>query len=332
MALRIALNGFGRIGRYLTRLLAHQSEVELVAINARGDNESLARLLKYDSVHGRVDFAVDYNEQGLIVNGKEVLVTRQKTNEWLWKDLDIDIVVETTGSIKNHAGLTEHINCGAKKVIMSAPAEGADVTIVMGVNHDDLKPEHKVISSASCTTNCLAPATMIMHEAFGISHALMTTVHSYTMSQRVLDGTHKDARRGRACAMSLIPTTTGAARAIGIVYPELKGKIDGMAIRVPLPNVSLVDITMQLQKDTTVEEVNKVLKEAALTRVKGNMGFCEEPLVSIDYTGMTEGGVIDGLSTMVSDKSLVKLIIWYDNEAGFTNQLLRLINHVGNVS
>ncbi len=329
MALRIALNGFGRIGRYLTRLLAVQNEVELVAVNARGDNQSLARLLKYDSVHGKADFPVDYNDEGIIINGKLCKVTRQKTNEWIWKELDIDIVIESTGTIKTREGLSEHLKCGAKKVIMSAPAEGVDITIVMGVNQNDYKPEHTVISAASCTTNCLAPATKVMHEAFGIKHALMTTVHSYTMGQRVLDGTNKDPRRGRACAMSLIPTTTGAARAIGLVYPVLKGKIDGMAIRVPLPNVSLVDITMQLEKDTSAEEINKVLKEAAEGYLKENMGYNDEPLVSIDYTGMTQGGVIDALSTSVIDKSMAKLIIWYDNEAGFTNQLFRLIKHVG---
>ncbi len=329
MALRIGLNGFGRIGRYLTRLLANENDIELV-INARASNQDLARLLKYDSVHGTVNFPVSYDEDGLIVNGKHYPVTRQATNTWLWNDYNIDIAVESTGTIKDHAALSKHLEQGAKKVIMSAPASGADVTIVMGVNHDDYDPaNHHVLSAASCTTNCLAPAAKVINECFGIKHALMTTVHSYTMSQRILDGSHKDPRRSRACAMSMIPTTTGAAKATGLVYPPLKGKIDGSAIRVPVPNVSLVDLTAELEKKVTKEEVNAVLKEASETFLNGNMGFNEEPLVSIDYTGMTHGGVVDAMSTAVMDETMLKLIIWYDNEAGFTNQLLRLIKHVG---
>ncbi len=330
MALRIALNGFGRIGRYLRRLLAHEDGIELVAINARAENASLARLLKYDSVHGRADFPVDYNEKGLIIDGKECLVTRQVTGAWIWKELDVDIVIETTGTIKDARGLAQHIDKGAKKVIMSAPAKDCDLTVVMGVNDNEYDPaKHSILSAASCTTNCLAPATKVIHENFGVKHALMTTVHSYTMSQRILDGSHSDPRRSRACALSMIPTSTGAAKAIGLVYPALKGKIDGMAVRVPLPNVSLVDVTMELEKATTAEAVNRALKQASETSLKKNMGFSEEPLVSVDYLGMTYGGVIDALSTTVINDTMLKLIIWYDNEAGFTHQLLRLIKLVG---
>ncbi len=329
MALRIGLNGFGRIGRYLTRLLAHEKDIELV-INARATNEDLARLLKYDSVHGKADFEVGFTDDGLIINGKHCPVTREATSSWLWRDYNIDIAVESTGTIKDRDALAKHLEQGAKKVIMSAPAKNADVTIVMGVNQDDYDAaKHDVISAASCTTNCLAPAAKVINECFGIKHALMTTIHSYTMSQRILDGSHKDPRRSRACAMSMIPTTTGAAKATGLVYPKLKGKIDGSAIRVPVPNVSLVDLTAELEKKVTAEEVNAILKEASETFLKGNMGFNEEPLVSIDYTGMTQGGVVDAMSTAVMDETMLKLVIWYDNEAGFTNQLLRLIKHVG---
>ncbi len=330
MAVRIAINGFGRIGRYLTRLLAFENEVELVAINARADNASLARLLKYDSVHGTANFPIDFDDDGLIINGKHCKVTRQATNTWIWKELDIDIAVETTGTIKDHEGLSKHREQGAKRVIMSAPAKNADVTIVMGVNQDDYdKSKHFVLSAASCTTNCLAPAAKVINEVFGIKHALMTTIHSYTMSQRILDGSHKDPRRSRACALSMIPTSTGAAKATGLVYPPLLGKIDGMAIRVPTPNVSLVDLTAELEKETSAEEVNEVLKEASQTFLKENMGYSDEPLVSVDHLGMTQGGVVDAMTTSVMDKTLLKLIIWYDNEAGFSNQLLRLIKHVG---
>ncbi len=330
MALRIALNGFGRIGRYLTRLLATRDDIELVAINARATNESLARLLKYDSVHGKVDFPVEFNDQGLIINGKQVIITRQMTGSWIWKKLNVDIVVETTGTIKDRHGLAQHLDCGAKKVIMSAPAKGADVTIVMGVNDNEYnKKEHLVLSAASCTTNCLAPASKVIHENFGVKHGIMTTIHSYTMSQRILDGSHSDPRRARACALSMIPTSTGAAKAIGLVYPALDGKIDGMAVRVPVPNVSLVDVTYELERPTSIEEVNAVLKAAANSVLKENMGFSDEPLVSVDYLGMTQGGVVDGMSTKVIDGTMLKLIIWYDNEAGFTHQLLRLIELAG---
>ncbi|WP_272699905.1 type I glyceraldehyde-3-phosphate dehydrogenase [Desulfovibrio sp. Fe33] len=320
MATKIGLNGFGRIGRYLTRLLAEENDLELVAVNARASNEDLAHLLKYDSVHGRF-LDVQPTEDGFIVAGKPVKVTRNAPGEWNWGELGCDLVVESTGKFTDRESCEKHLACGAKKVIISAPGKNADVTVVIGVNDEELKPEHKIISNASCTTNCLAPVAKVIHEAFGIKHGIMTTVHSYTMSQRILDGSHKDMRRARACAMSMVPTTTGAAKAVGLVIPELNGLLDGMSIRVPTPNVSLVDLVCELKKETTVEEVNAALKAAA----NDSMGYTDEPLVSVDFTGSTFGGVVDSALTRVMGGTQVKVIAWYDNEAGFTNQLLRLI-------
>jgi glyceraldehyde 3-phosphate dehydrogenase len=329
MAVRIGINGFGRIGRYLTRLLADDGDMDVVAVNARADNYSLAHLLKYDSCHGTFGAEVKDNDAGFTVNGKQVQVTRQPIGEWNWADLGIDIAVETTGKVKDREGLAKHLDRGAKKSVISAPGKGVDATIVMGVNQDIYDPaNHHVISNASCTTNCLAPAAKVVHDTFGIKHGLMTTVHSYTMSQRILDGSHKDLRRARAAAMSMIPTTTGAAKAATEVIPELKGRLDGMAVRVPTPNVSLVDLVCELEKDASTEDVNAALKAAAEGPMLGNLGYCDEPLVSVDYMGSTYGGVVDALTTTVMDKRLLKLIIWYDNEAGFTNQLVRLLKMI----
>ncbi len=334
MAVQIGMNGFGRIGRYLLRVLAKKQEegdssVYMGVINARADNASLAHLLKYDSCHGHFPYPVSYDDNGLLVNGQPIRVTRFGTAKWDWENLGVDIAIETTGTIKDKAGLAQHMDCGAKKVIISAPASDADAMVVMGVNQNSYSPgtDH-IISAASCTTNCLAPAIKVLHETFGVEHGLMTTIHSYTMSQRLLDGSHKDPRRSRSAALSMIPTSTGAARAIGKVIPDLAGKLDGMAVRVPTPNVSLVDATLVLAKSTTREEVNAALKAAASSTLRENMGYSEEPLVSIDYMGSTYGGVIDALSTTVMNGNLLKLIIWYDNEAGFTNQLDRLIRLV----
>jgi len=326
---RIGINGFGRIGRYLVRLMAERNEFPVV-INARADNASLAHLFKYDSVHHTFKGTVGHDENGIIINGTHIAVTRCKPNEWQWKDYGVDLVVESTGTIKKRAGLAEHMACGAKKVIMSAPVSDADITIVMGVNDGLYDPaKHDVVSSASCTTNCLSPVAKVLNDTFGIEHGLMTTIHSYTMSQRILDGSHKDARRSRAAAVSMIPTSTGAAKAIGKVYPALKGKLDGMAVRVPTPDVSLVDFTAELERETDAAAVNAALKAAAAGPLGENMGYSEEPLVSVDYVGSTYGGVVDSLLTTVMDKTMLKLIIWYDNEAGFTNQLLRLVRLVG---
>ena len=330
MPIRLAVNGFGRIGRYLIRLLAGASDVETVAVNARADNATLAHLLKYDSTFGPFPFPVSATENGIMVNGREIPVTRAGLGEWDWKPFNVDVVVESTGKVKKRADLARHLEAGAKKVIASAPVSDADVTIVMGVNDGEYDAAaHDVISAASCTTNCLAPAAKVINDTFGIRHGLMTTIHSYTMSQRILDGSHKDLRRARACAMSMIPTSTGAAKATALVIPALKGKLDGMAVRVPTPNVSLVDLTCELERDADAASVNAALKAASEGPMKDNMGYCEEPLVSVDFNGSTCGGVVDSLLTAVMDKRMLKLIIWYDNEAGFTNQLARLVRLVG---
>lgn len=326
---KIGINGFGRIGRYLVRLLADSNDLEVAVINARADNAGLAHLLKYDSTHGHFPYPVEACEEGIIVNGKTIKVTRDPLGEWKWGELGIDLVIETTGKMKDKTAAMDHIKCGAKKVIVSAPTKEADATIVMGVNDSDYDvAAHQVISAASCTTNCLAPATKVIDENFGIVKGLMTTIHSYTMSQRILDGSHKDLRRARSCAVSMIPTSTGAARAIGLVYPKLKGKIDGMAIRVPTPNVSIVDFTVTLEKPATAEEINAALKKASQGAMKDNLGYTEEPLVSIDFNGDTHGGVVDAELTSVIEGNMAKVIIWYDNEASFTNQLVRLTKMV----
>ncbi len=327
MAVKIALNGFGRIGRYLARIVANDKDIELVSVNARGDNMQLAHLLKYDSVHGTFAGEVTANDDGFLLNGRQVKVTRNAPEAWDWKG--IDILIENTGKFTDRESCEKHLAAGAKKVLISAPGKKSDLTVVMGVNDDQYDPaRHNIISNASCTTNCLAPAAKVLNDSFGIRHGLMTTIHSYTMSQRMLDGTHKDIRRARAGAMNILPTTTGAAKAVSLVIPALAGKLDGMAVRVPTPNVSLVDLVAEVEKPTTVAEVNAALKAAASGPEGGAMGYTEVPLVSCDYVGSIYGGVVDGLCTAVMNGTMVKLIVWYDNEAGFTNQLLRLTRMV----
>lgn len=329
MSVSLGMNGFGRIGRYLLRLLADSEDIRITAINARADNASLAHLFKYDSVYGIFPGTVDHDDNGIIINGRHIEVTRCKTGEWEWARLGIDIAVETTGTLKKREDAAQHLQCGAKKVVVSAPCKEADATIVMGVNDGIYDAAaHTVISAASCTTNCLAPVAKVFNDAFGIRHGLMTTIHSYTMSQRILDGSHKDLRRARAACVSMIPTSTGAAKALALVVPELKGKLDGMAVRVPTPDISLVDLTCELEKPATAEEINAALKAAHDGALHDNMGYCDEPLVSIDFKGSTYGGVVDALSTQVMDGTMAKLIIWYDNESGFTNQLARLLRKV----
>ncbi len=325
MAIKIGLNGFGRIGRYMARLLADEKDLELVVVNAhRGSNSDLTHLLRYDSVHGRFSGNLEANDKGFMLEGKQVAIERNAPADWNWGDYDVDILLETTGIFKDRENCEKHLAAGAKKVIVSAPAKGADVTVVMGVNEEAYDPSHKILSNASCTTNCLAPAVKVINDTFGIKHGLMTTIHSYTMSQRILDGTHKDLRRARAAALSMIPTTTGAAKAVTKVIPSLAGKLDGMAVRVPTPNSSLVDFVCELNKTTSAEEVNAALKAAAEGPVNGPLGYSEEPLVSTDYNGSIHGGVVDSLCTSVMDGTMLKLLLWYDNEAGFSNQLLRL--------
>ena len=330
MPVKVGMNGFGRIGRYLLRLMADNQDIQIAAINARADNAALAYLFKYDSTYGAFQGTVDHDENGIIVNGRHIAVTRCKAGEWEWKRLGVTLAVETTGTIKDAEGLAQHLACGAKKVVISAPGKDVDAMIVMGVNHhiyDGAK--HSIISAASCTTNCLAPAVKVLHETFGFRHGLMTTIHSYTMSQRILDGTHKDWRRGRSAGVSMVPSSTGAAKAVGIVMPELAGKLNGMSVRVPTFDCSLVDLTCEVEKACDAAAVNAALQAASKGALAENMGFSEEPLVSIDYKGSTYGGVVDALSTQVLDGTMVKLLIWYDNESGFTNQLLRLLHMVG---
>jgi glyceraldehyde 3-phosphate dehydrogenase len=326
MAVRIGMNGFGRIGRYLARLLAGERELELAVVNARADNASYAHLLTYDSVFGRFPGEVSHDDQGLVVNGRRIEVTRwPDPQSSAWSEHGCDIVVEATGKFNNRKSCQAHLAAGAKKVVVSAPAREPDATICPGVNDHVYDPgRHSIVSSASCTTNNLAPIVKVLNDQFGIKHGLMTTIHSYTMTQRLLDGSHKDLRRARAAAVSQIPTTTGAARAVIEILPELEGKLDGMAVRVPTPCGSLTDLVCELETRVDRDEVNRAFREAS----GETLGYSEEPLVSADYIGDTHGAVLDAQSTMVTDSTMVKVLAWYDNESGFTNQLLRLIKLV----
>ena len=325
---RIGINGFGRIGRYLVRLMAERNEFPVV-INARADNASLAHLFKYDSVHHTFNGTVGHDENGIIVNGTHIAVTRCKPNEWQWKDYGVDLVVESTGTIKKRAGLAEHIACGAKKVIMSAPVSDADITIVMGVNDGLYDPaKHDVVSAASCTTNCLAPVAKVLNDTFGIEHGLMTTIHSYTMSQRILDGSQKDIRRARAAAMSMIPTTTGAAKAVGRVIPALKGKMTGMSFRVPTSDVSVVDLTAHLKTSTTYADICYAIRHASETNMKGIIGYTADQVVSADLIANPCPCIFDETAGIMLDDDFVKLIAWYDNEYGYSNMVVRLLEHM----
>ncbi len=329
MTVKVAINGFGRIGRMVFRAgLAHE-EVEFVAINDLTDAGTLAHLLKYDSTQGVLPAQVSSSGNAIQVDGREIrLFTERDPSRIPWREVKADIVLECTGLFRTREKASAHLEGGARKVIISAPATDPDVTVVMGVNQDDYNPEkHHVISNASCTTNCLAPACKVLLDRFGIEKGLMTTTHSYTGDQRLLDFPHKDLRRARAAALSMIPTTTGAAKAVALVLPQLKGKLNGMAIRVPTPNVSLVDLVAQLGRPVSVEEVNGALKEAAEGPMKGILAFCEEPLVSVDFNGTTVSSTVDALSTMaVGD--MVKVLLWYDNEYGYSNRMIDLTLHV----
>jgi len=330
MTVKIGINGFGRIGRLVFRAALNNPEVEVVAINDLGNAAANAHLLKYDSVHGILDAEVTAEDGSFKVNGKEVKVFGEKDPAKLpWSSVGVDIVVESTGLFTDATKAAAHLDGGAKKVIISAPAKNEDITIVMGVNEDKYDPaQHKIISNASCTTNCLAPVAKVLQEKFGIKRGLMTTVHSYTNDQRILDQIHKDLRRARAAGNSIIPTTTGAAKAVALVLPELKGKLNGFAMRVPTPNVSVVDLVAELGKDVTVEEVNGVLKAAAEGELKGILAYSDEPLVSIDYNGNPHSSIVDGLSTMVIEGSMVKVIAWYDNEWGYSNRVVDLAAYI----
>lgn len=327
MGTRIAINGFGRIGRCFLRASKGYREFEIVAINDLTDAKTLAHLLKYDSVHGIFDSDIKLGEGSIIVDGREIRILAMTEPEKLpWKDLGVDIVVESTGRFTDKPSASKHLNAGANWVIISAPAKEPDMTVCMGVNEETLDPlKHKVISNASCTTNCLAPVAKVIHEEFKIIKGFMTTIHSYTNDQRILDLPHKDLRRARAAAMNMIPTTTGAAKAVGLVLPELKGRLNGLSIRVPTPNVSVVDLVAEVSKEVTLEEVNAAFKKAAEGPLKGIIQYSEEPLVSIDLNGNNYSAIVDSKLTMVLEGKMVKVLAWYDNEWGYSSRLRDLI-------
>ncbi|MBZ5753059.1 type I glyceraldehyde-3-phosphate dehydrogenase [Metabacillus rhizolycopersici] len=330
MAVKVGINGFGRIGRNVFRAALKNPNVDVVAVNDLTDANMLAHLLKYDSVHGKIDAEISVDGNNLIVDGKTIQVSAERDPAKLtWGAQGVDIVVESTGFFTDREGAAKHLEAGAKKVIISAPASNEDITIVMGVNEDKYDAaSHHVISNASCTTNCLAPFAKVLNEKFGINRGMMTTIHSYTNDQQILDLPHKDYRRARAAAENMIPTTTGAAKAVSLVLPELKGKLNGGAVRVPTPNVSLVDLVAELGKEVTVEEVNAALQAAAEGELKGILGYTEEPLVSGDFNGNTNSSTIDALSTMVMEGNMVKVISWYDNETGYSNRVVDLADYL----
>ncbi|MFO7785885.1 MAG: type I glyceraldehyde-3-phosphate dehydrogenase [Thermodesulfobacteriota bacterium] len=329
MSIKVAINGFGRIGRMVFRAGFAQNDIEFVAVNDLTDAETLAHLLKYDSVQGPLDADVSSSENAVIVNGKEIRLFVERDPAAIpWRDVGADIVLECTGLFRSRDKAAAHLEGGARKVIISAPSPDPDVTVVMGVNEKDYIPEkHHVISNASCTTNCLAPACKVLLDRFGIEKGLMTTTHSYTGDQRLLDFPHKDLRRARAAALSMIPTTTGAAKAVALVLPQLKGKLNGMAIRVPTPNVSVVDLVAQLGRPVTVEEVNAAFKEAAEGPMKGILAYSEEPLVSVDFNGTTVSSTVDALTTLAVD-DMVKVLLWYDNEFGYSSRMVDVARYV----
>ncbi len=330
MGIRVGINGFGRIGRNVLRAGFAQGDIEFVAINDLTDAATLAHLLKYDSVHGKFPGTVEAKEDAIVVNGKEIKVLAQRNpGDLPWGDLGVDYVVESTGLFTDATKAAAHLQAGAKKVIISAPAKNEDITVVMGVNHEAYDPaKHHVISNASCTTNCLAPVAKVLDDTFGIVRGLMTTIHSYTNDQRILDLPHKDLRRARAAAMSIIPTTTGAAVAVGLVLPHLKGKLDGFSMRVPTADVSIVDFVAELKRSATAEEINAALKAASEGVLKGILGYSEEPLVSVDYIGDPRSSIVDALSTTVIEGNFVKVVAWYDNEWGYSNRVCDLIRYI----
>jgi glyceraldehyde 3-phosphate dehydrogenase len=330
MTIKVGINGFGRIGRMAFRSGLSNKDIEFVAINDLTDTPTLAHLLKYDSTQGILDAKVSSTSNSIVVNGKEIKVFTEKDPAKIpWLDLDVKFVLECTGIFTEKAKAAAHLEAGAKKVIISAPAKGPDLTIVMGVNHQEYDPQkHHIVSNASCTTNCLAPVCKVLLDNFGIEKGLMTTTHAYTGDQRLLDFPHKDLRRARSAALSMIPTTTGAAKAVALVLPQLEGKLNGIAVRVPTPNVSLVDLTAQLSKPATAVEINKAMKEASETYLKGILAYTEEPLVSIDYNGTTVSSTLDALSTMVVG-DMAKVFAWYDNEFGYATRMIDLVAYMG---
>ena len=332
MAVKIAINGFGRIGRNAFKVIMdkYTDELDVVAVNDLTDAEMLAHLLKYDSCFGKFAGTVEAKDDTLVVNGKAIKILAERDPAALpWKEMGVDIVIESTGFFRSREKAGKHIEAGAKKVLISAPAKNEDLTIVLGVNEDQYDPaKHHILSNASCTTNCLAPFAKVLDENFGIVRGLMTTVHSYTNDQKILDLPHSDYRRARAAAVSIIPTTTGAAAAVALVLPQLKGKLNGMAMRVPTPTVSVVDLVAELEKETTAEEINAAMKEAAEGSMKGYLGYEEEPLVSVDYRMDPRSSIVDALSTMVIEGNMVKVVSWYDNEWGYSNRIADLAVYV----
>lgn len=330
--IKIGINGMGRIGRTILRETFNRNDlnIEIVAVNNPGKIAPYAHLTQYDSVHGKFPYEIETTEDSIIIDGKKISFFSQRDpSEIPWGDLGVEIVIDATGVFKDGPGLSRHLHGTVKKVIMCAPGSDLDGTFVMGINHESYDPQkHHVVSNASCTTNCLAPTVKPIHEAFGVVSGMMTTVHAYTSDQQLLDGAHKDLRRARAAAVSMIPTTTGAAKAVGQVYPELKGKLDGYAVRVPTPNVSMVDLTLKLEKNVTKEEVNKCLKEASEGQLKGILAYTELDLVSQDFMGMRESACVDGQLTNITE-DLVKVVSWYDNEAGFSNRVIDLAGYIG---
>lgn len=334
MTIKVAINGFGRIGRNVLRqlkTLPGNNDIQVVAINDLTDSATLAYLLKYDSVHRTLDATVETSGSGISVGGQDIRVTAEKDPAKLpWKEMGIDVVLECTGVFTKKEKAALHIAAGAKKVLISAPSPDPDITLAYGVNHEAYRSsEHHIVSCASCTTNCLAPVAKVLLENFGIKRGTMTTVHSYTNDQNILDLPHKDYRRARAAALSMIPTTTGAAKAVGLVLPQLKGKVDGLAIRVPTPDVSVVDFVAEVERDTTIEEVNRALQLASEKSLKDVLGFTSEPLVSSDFIGSRFSSIVDSQLTMVMDRNLVKVIAWYDNEMGFSARMIDVLRLMG---
>jgi glyceraldehyde 3-phosphate dehydrogenase len=331
--IKVAINGFGRIGRLTFRALQDYENIEIVALNDLTDAKTLAHLLKYDSVHGRYPGQVSAEENCIVVDGKKFMVYAEKDPSLLpWKQLGVQVVIESTGVFRNREKLQKHLDAGANKIVLTVPADkktDVDRTIVLGVNNQDLRSEDRILSNASCTTNCLAPVAKVLNDNFGIKRGLMNTIHSYTNDQIILDAPHKDLRRARAAALSIIPTSTGAAKAIGLVIPELDGKLDGLAMRVPTPDGSVVDLTCELNRDVTKEEINEAMKKAADGPMKGILEYCTDPIVSIDIVGNPHSSIFDSKLTQVMGGNLVKVISWYDNEYGYSQRVAQLLSMLG---
>ncbi len=332
MSVKVAINGFGRIGRNVMRIASNSSALDVVAINDLTDAATLAHLFKYDSVHGTFSGDVSVDGDNLVVNGKSIKILSQRNpTELPWKELGVEIVIEATGLFTDRDKAAMHLEAGAKRVVISAPGKNSDTTICMGINEQGFDPaSHQIISNASCTTNCLAPVAKVLMQNFGIVRGMMTTVHAYTNDQKILDLPHKDLRRARAAAMSMIPTTTGAAKAVSLVLPELKGKLDGMAVRVPTPNVSLVDLVVETEQQASIEAVNAAMKKAAAGELKGILDYCDLPLVSKDFNGSSASSSFDALTTNVIGGTMVKVLAWYDNEWGYSNRVFDLVKFIGN--